>query len=244
MARKKQHQEEHTDETWLIPYSDMLTLLLALFVVLFAMSQIDQVKFQQMRRALDTVFSGGSGIMPDNTTLIDIETGQTSQAEVGTPNDFMTEDLTLHKYKVMLDNYFKEEGLDHVITNIVTEQGLKITIQEVASFDSGRANLRPEFLSVLKNIATVLQELNNNIQVSGHTDDRPIHTAEFPSNWELSVGRSMNVMKYMVNNSTIKPERFTIVGNGEYRPITTNTTEEGRAANRRVELLVTRMYPK
>lgn len=242
-SMKKRH-DEHIDETWLIPYADMLTLLLALFIVLFAMSQVDSTKFRELKRALESAFSGGVGIVSSDSNIPEKDDNSPNPLDPDPLSDFLLEDEKLHQYKEMLDEYFQEQGLENFVTNIVTEKGLQVTIQEMALFDSGKALLHPEALAVIGNLSVILTEMDNYVEISGHTDNLPISTSEFPSNWELSVGRSLNVMKYMLRNQNLNPERFSVVGYGEYRPIRSNITEEGRAANRRVELLILRMFMK
>ncbi|MBO8158617.1 flagellar motor protein MotB [Thermosyntropha sp.] len=240
MARMKKKHEEHMDETWLIPYSDMLTLLLALFIVLFAMSQVDQQKFQEFKQMLQSLFAGGPGIMTTGEGLI--EEGKKPNME-NPPTSSLIETQKLEQYKEALDRYFKEQGLQSYITTAVTAKGLQITIQELALFDSGKADIRPEAEPVLRDLSVILAGLDNEVQISGHTDNLPIHTPEFPSNWELSTQRALNVMKFMLQNPDLDPARFSVVGYGEYRPRANNATVEGRALNRRVELLILRKYP-
>ncbi len=242
-SKKKKH-EEHIDETWLLPYADMLTLLLALFIVLFSMSQVDSSKFSELKRALESAFSGGVGIINSDSDMPEEDEDSPNPLNPDPYSEFLLEDEKLQQYKQMLDEYFKQQGLENSVTNIVTEKGLQVTIQEMALFDSGEALLHPEALEVISTLSVILAEMDNYVEISGHTDNLPIATPEFPSNWELSVGRSLNVMKYMLRNQNLNPERFSVVGYGEYRPIRSNETEEGRAANRRVELLILRMFMK
>jgi chemotaxis protein MotB len=233
------NKQEHMNETWLIPYADMLTLLLALFIVLFAMSQVDSTKFHELKKALESAFSGGIGILSSDSETMEMEENALDPDPL---IQFMLEEEVLREYKEMLDQYLKDQGMQQHVTTRITEKGLQITIQEIALFDSGKADLRPEALDIIKTMAVMLTELDNFVEISGHTDNLPISTPEFPSNWELSVARSLNVMRYMLRNENLKPERFSVVGYGEYRPVSTNDTAEGRAANRRVEVLILRMY--
>jgi chemotaxis protein MotB len=240
VARKKKHHEEHMDESWLIPYADILTLLLALFIVLFAMSQVDQNKFQEIKQALESIFKGGVGIMTTDKGIDAVE--QYPDVAFETPTDYIAEEITLKQKKEVLDEYFKKQGLENVVTSVITEYGLQISIQDVALFESGKATLRTDSLKVLDHLASVLSGLNNEIRIAGHTDNLPINTPEFPSNWELSTQRSLTVMKYLLKTGHLQPHRFSTIGHGEYRPIASNDTNEGRAKNRRVEILILRSY--
>lgn len=241
-SKKVKNRDEHTDETWLIPYADMLTLLLALFIVLFSMSQVDSTKFRELKRALESAFSGGVGIVNSDSNIPEQDDNSPNPLDPDPLSEYLLEDEKLQQYKAMLDEYFEQQGLENSVTNIVSEKGLQITIQEMALFDSGKALLHPEALEIINTLSVILAEMDNYVEISGHTDNLPISTAEFPSNWELSVARSLNVMKYMLRNQNLDPARFSVVGYGEYRPIRSNESEEGKAANRRVELLILRMF--
>ena len=250
MARRKKDQDERMDESWLIPYSDILTLLLALFIVMFAMSQIDQFKLQQMKRVLEAVFGGGTSVLVGDSSvsaneLQIIEEPQPEQQDQSIPLPEMNtaelvEDRKLHAYKEKLEQYCEKAGMANRVTCRVEEIGLRVSIQDIALFDSSKADLRPDVLPVIENLALILEGLENKIQITGHTDNRPINTREFPSNWELSVARALNVMKALLNNPNLAPEKFSVVGYGEYQPIAPNTSTEGMAKNRRVELIIVR----
>jgi len=250
MLKKNKAQDEHKDETWLIPYSDMLTLLLALFIVMFAMSQIDQYKMQQMKMVLEAMFSGGTSMLEgDSSVSADelqiIQDPQPEQQDQPIPlpemnTEALVEDRKLHAYKEKLEQYFEDVGMASRVTCRVEEIGLRVSIQDIALFDSSKADLRPEALPVIENLSYILEGLDNNIQIAGHTDNRPINTKEFPSNWELSVARGLNVLKALLKNPNLAPEKFSVVGYGEYQPVAPNTTEEGMAKNRRVELIIIR----
>lgn len=237
--KNRKNKEDHMNESWLIPYADMLTLLLALFIVLFAMSQVDSTKFHELKKALESAFSGGIGILSSDSDTMETEENALDPDPLV---EFLLEEEVLREYKEMLDNYLRDQGMQQHVTTRITEKGLQITIQEIALFDSGKADLRPEALDIITMMAVMIAELDNFVEISGHTDNLPISTPEFPSNWELSVARSLNVMRYMLRNENLKPERFSVVGHGEYRPVSSNDTLEGRAMNRRVEVLILRMY--
>ena len=125
----------------------------------------------------------------------------------------------------------------------MTEQGLLIRIRDSALFDSGSADLRSDAQKISAKIADLLGSVEQSILISGHTDNVPINTARFPSNWDLSSQRALNVMKFILaTNSKLKPERFSAIGHSEYRPLAPNDNEQNRAKNRRVEVLVQRKY--
>ena len=250
MARKKHHEahhEEHIDETWLVPYADILTLLLALFIVLFAAAQVDQKKFEQIAASLNVAFSGQA--------MLDSAPGQPSvtQGQPPTPQGmnasgmneakeqaFLKESMDLMETQKKLEQYIKNNNLAGDLQTVMTEDGLMIRIRDSALFPSGSATLLPQSQRFAGEIGKMLAVLNQRISVSGHTDNVPINTRDFPSNWELSSQRAVNFMRYLIADGSLKPERFSAIGYGEYRPIMTNETPEGRSKNRRVEVLIMR----
>ncbi|MBC9785388.1 OmpA family protein [Heliobacterium chlorum] len=242
MSKKKQHHEEHVDETWLIPYADMLTLLLALFIVMFAVSQVDTKKFEALKKAMETVFKGGSGLMMNSSPMP--TEGASDQPPEMAVMESLREARNFQEMKTQMDKYIQDKGLQNQIETSLAQEGLQISFRDAALFDSGKANLRPEALPTLDVLAELLSGLKgNDVRIAGHTDNLPISTAEFPSNWDLSAKRALNVMKRILNQGKLDPAKFTAVGYGEYHPKDTNDTAEGRANNRRVEVLIIRKYP-
>lgn len=254
MARKKQHHEqheEHADETWLIPYSDLLTLLLALFIVLFASAQVDQKKFEQIRMSFNDAFSGnvsffeGSKKQPQVMDTPASTTQETLVNATGQEKEqaFLRESAQLSQAKQVLDKYIRENGLTNQLETLLGNEGLMIVIKDTALFHSGSAELLPESQRFAGEIAKMLLPLTQKVAISGHTDNMPINTVEFPTNWDLSSKRALNFMKYLLAaEPNLQPTRFNATGYGEYRPVMANNTEEGRAANRRVEVLVMRNF--
>ncbi|MBP2637507.1 MAG: motB [Firmicutes bacterium] len=252
--KRKEHHEEHADETWLVPYSDILTLLLALFIVLFASAQVDTKKFEQLRASFNIAFSGSPALLdspkppqPENGSqappvpylpVVMDNVGATQEKKA-----YNQETAQLVDTKKKLDKYIADNGLGNDLVTLLTDDGLMIRIKDTALFPSGSATLRPESRRFGEQISKLLSPLTQKVTVSGHTDIMPINSAEFPSNWELSSRRGVNFMRFLLAQDTgLKPERFSATGYGEYRPVANNNTEEGRAANRRVEVLIQRNY--
>jgi len=246
MSRKKnhhKHHEEHIDETWLIPYADLLTLLLALFIVLFASAQVDQKKFDQLAQAFSAAFSSGSMAVLDSTrTSPQITDGPPRTTQVDKEQAYLQETAQLLEVKRLVDKYIQENNLTGDLQTSLTEDGLMIRIKDTALFPSGSATLIPESQRLGSAIAKMLVPLSQRIIISGHTDNVPINTYEFPSNWDLSSKRALNFMKFLFTQEKLHPEKFSAIGHGEYRPIASNETSEGRAKNRRVEILVARTH--
>lgn len=238
MKRKKKHDhEEHISEGWLIPYADLLTLLLALFIVLFASSNVDQTKLEKMSRSFNQVFSGGTSVFQASTAS-NSDINRTNNTDT-TANPRTYELSKLDELKEQVNEYIKQNGLQDEIEATINSSGLVLTIQDRALFSMGEATLDAEARAVARSISGILEQAGNReIVVSGHTDNVPINTARFPSNWELSSARATAFMRGLLTNDTLNPSQFTLASYGEYKPIATNSTPEGRAKNRRVEVLI------
>jgi len=242
MSRKKQHHEEHVDEAWLLPYSDMLTLLLALFIVMFALGQTDKQKFQAMAKEFNVIFAGGSAMMSkDGNSMIPME--DAGKSESISTNESQLEEDRMTEIKKMLDKEIKQEGYADKIKVDLNGEGLDIAIQDVVLFNSGEADVLKEVSPLLLKISNMLNGLDNQIRVAGYTDNVPISNGKFRSNWDLSAMRAINVMNFMVSSGGIKQDNVSIQAYGEYKPKTSNSTEEGKAQNRRVEIYVVRNFP-
>jgi len=249
MSRKKkhhaEHHEEHADESWLVPYADILTLLLALFIVLFASADANKTKFTAMAQSLSAAFSGSPSVFDNNTTItpeLSASKPDKSKDEASKEQAQLQETVQLLQVKKEIDKYINTNNLTGDLSTALTEDGLMIRIKDSALFPSGSADLRPESQRFGEEIAKMIASLPQKIVISGHTDNIPIHTREFPSNWELSSRRAVNFMKYLLAQENLKPERFSAIGYGEYRSMAGNDTEDGRAKNRRVEVLIMRNY--
>ncbi|MDR3560437.1 MAG: flagellar motor protein MotB [Negativicutes bacterium] len=255
MSRRKsfpEHHEDHSDETWLIPYADILTLLLALFIVLFASAQVDQKKFDQLRESFSNAFGSGSVSIFDSTrTPPNVKEGPPTQNQAQFPPSItldekqllQKETAQLVEVKRMLDRYIQENNLTGGLETALVNEGLLIRIKDTALFGSGSAELLPQSRSFASEIAKLIAVLPQNVVISGHTDNVPINTAQFPTNWHLSSARALNFMLFILaQDSKVRPERFSSLGFGEFRPLASNQAESGRTQNRRVEILIVRKY--
>ncbi|GGO09816.1 flagellar motor protein MotB [Saccharibacillus kuerlensis] len=261
MAKKArpEHHEEHADESWLLPYSDLMTLLLALFIVLYAMSSANVSKFEAMAEAFDSVFHGGKGIMDHTSTNQDnnSQDGAKSVEEMAeqaavkkkdTADETLAklkqkEQQELTKLKKQLDSYINKNGLTSQLETNLNQSQLQITISDKALFASGEATVKPSSRTLAASIANILKNFPGyNIQVIGHTDNVPIYNSSFKSNWDLSSSRANNFMQVLLKNPNLDPVRFTSIAASEYHPIASNATEAGRAQNRRVEVSIIRNY--
>ena len=243
MAKKKRGKkhEEEASEAWLLPYSDLMTLLLALFIALFAISQTDQTKLQALAQAFTAAFNiGGPSFFEGAGPNMSMQREIMSSEDAGN-DEYIKENQNLENLKEQLDNYIEQNQLQEELSTQMEEEGLMIRIKEKALFPSGSADLVEESQRIGPIVAGLLAAVPERVLISGHTDTDPINTAQFPSNWELSSVRAMTFMKYLLSiNANLNPARFSAIGYGEYRPIAPNDTAENKQKNRRVEILIAR----
>lgn len=233
--KKKHHEEEGNNERWLITYSDLITLLLVFFIILYAFSKIDNEKYKNLATGFNTVFGSGTGVLVGDGTGEMVGDGTGGSGSVG---GTQTEESKLSDLKGEVDNYLTSNGLDESVSTDIDDRGLIIRMSNSILFDSGTANIKSDNSSSLSTIGTLLNSMPNYIRIEGHTDNLPISNTKFKSNWELSVLRATNMAEILINDAGIKPERISVLGYGEFRPIADNSTAEGRAKNRRVDIVI------
>ncbi len=234
MSRKKKHakHEEHMDESWLLPYADLLTLLLALFIVLFSMSKVDAQKMQQLASSFRSEFTGGKGVLEQENPVKPIETPQEDNAQ-------SAEMKNLGEVQEKISDYIANNNLKSKLEIRLTDEGLLVSILNDVLFDSSSAIVRKQDEEFVQEVSQLLVlDSPRSIVISGHTDNIPISNANFASNWELSVMRAINFMKILMKNNQLDPRTFSAKGYGEYKPVATNETDEGKQKNRRVEILI------
>ncbi|WP_315082260.1 flagellar motor protein MotB [uncultured Clostridium sp.] len=225
--RKKRENKENS-ERWLLTYSDLITLLMVLFVVLYASSNVDKQKYKQISDSFKQAFSIG-----DAPGAIK-ETNENSIV-----NDaVMVESEKLDTAKSKVDELIKEYNLEGSISTQIQERGLIISFNDNVFFNSGDATIKNEYKQKLISISKILNDIDNYIRVEGNTDNVAINTENFHSNWQLSAIRAANVVEFLVKDGNISSGRLSAIGYGEYRPIKSNDSEEGRAANRRVDIVI------
>lgn len=236
--RKKKHPEHVNHERWLVSYADFITLLFAFFVVMFAVSQVDSKKVGRFTEAfskavgIDVFPMNGESLMMGGRTPDDTS----GQADQGMPSELDDLRATLTKIAESNDAL---AGLQ--IIKLRNE--LVLRLPEGVFFDSGDARVKEATAGMLRILTPELKKRRLEVRVEGHTDNRPIGTSRFRSNWELSTARASAVMVIVVGEG-MPPERTAIAGYAEYRPIADNSTDEGRRQNRRVDLVVTALTEK
>jgi chemotaxis protein MotB len=223
---------------WLTTFNDLVTLLMVFFVLLFTMSTIDTRKMQDFQYALQS----GLGILKEGKRVA-ISVKQTQ------PVDDMSHIMTQAEGELnkkggrlpggkVVDPIRQLTEADPDIQVTHTHQGTRLSFEDQVLFDFGRAAINPAGFVFLNKIADAINKTPSTVRVEGHTDNVPIQTRRFPSNWELSVARAVNVVKYFADVSNIDPKRLSAVGYGESRPVAANDSLSNRAKNRRVEILL------
>jgi chemotaxis protein MotB len=250
------------DERWLLTYADMITLLMALFIVMFAISSVNQSKFDQLSQSLKEAFSGK--VIPGGESVLQTggsETGhETPKVQPPVPaiqpmiqKEFEketkkqaaaqgNEDEQFRQTKRDLDAYAEQNGLKSKLETEITRRGLVIRLlTDGVLFDSGEAKIKPRAIPVLKKIAGLLQVDNEHpINVEGHTDNVPISSSQYPTNWELSTARASSVVRLLISENA-PAGRLGAVGYAQLHPIASNGTAAGRSRNRRVEIVLLRV---
>ena len=212
---------------WLLTYADMITLLLALFIILFSISTINKVKYQALVHDVSGGFNSEYAINnPPNGGQTGEKTGQSG-------------DANLQKVQQKIAAYVKQQHLEQNVQTRIDRRGLVITIlSDKAQYDSGSADLKPFLLPLLDQLKAPLAKTHNDIRVEGNTDNVPIANGEFASNWDLSAARATGVTRYLIDHDGILPTRISLAGYAEYRPAHPNDTESDRQLNRRVDIVI------
>lgn len=220
-----EHDDDSGADRYLITYADLITLLLALFIILYAISNVDAAKYEKMTAAMGSIF-GSEKFRID----VNIPTQFLKGEEVAiNPMDFLKREL---------NEIININELDKSVSIEDNQRGVTIRILDDILFVSGEADLNIGAKEVLSSMASIIKKLPNDIRVEGHTDNVQINTVRFPSNWHLSISRALNTAYYLIETEKIDPDRVSVVGYAEYNPIEDNATTEGRSKNRRVDIIV------
>lgn len=224
-----------SSERWLLTYADLITLLLVFFVVMFAMSQVDKAKYEKLKESLSTsmtvvgaggrdvtMIQGGTGVLPQENVIV------------------APEQLELERIARDVKEMAKEAGLEGQVETTMDKQGLVVSISNAGFFEPGEATLKGTVIPTLDRIARMLKAADHDLRVEGHTDNIPISTAKYPSNWELSAVRATSIVRFLVERHSLAPRRLSAAGYGEYYPKVPNDSEAHRAQNRRVDIVILR----
>lgn len=241
-SRRPSKKEKVDTNSWMTTYTDMTTLLLAFFILIFSFSIIDVERFERILASIQLSFLGHTGILdsppeiskpiPEN---LPVESGLLEQEEAA----LLGRMQEIEKVKRQVEEFLESIGLKGSVEVREEHRGVVMNLPDHIFFERSCADLRPEACTILDKLADLFRQMEHRIVVEGHTCDLPINLPLFPSNWELSVIRSVRVTRYLAEKQGLKANRFTATGFGEYQPLQSNETAEGRAANRRVTFVIT-----
>lgn len=240
LRRRRRPKVKENHDRWLITYSDLITLLMIFFVVMYAMSNINQMKFVSLEQSLATALHKDSQIPLGQSSLLTTPklSVNSTQTSVGQAKS-QTQDTSLDNLYTQVKGYISQHHLQGNVTIVNQSRGVQITLRDVVLFDTGQATLRPDAQTLLGGLVPFFKSLPNPIVVEGYTDNEPIHTAQFPSNWELSAARATGVVRFLVSQG-VSPPRLSEVGYGQYHPIVPNNSPAHRQMNRRVNIVILR----
>jgi chemotaxis protein MotB len=254
MRRRNKHVEHENHERWLVSYADFITLLFAFFVVMFASSQTDKGRAKQISEAVETALENGKSVNMRPAvakilggTIDDVGVGNAQMRGPGgaqrsdkeaAPPEIVELTASLKTLSAELETEIKQGKVEISMT----PRGLVVSLKQAAFFPPGTDTLDPDSLPTIAKLAAALKQLPNSIRIEGHTDSVPIHTERFHSNWELSATRAIAMMEVLAQQFDIPYQKMAIVGYADTAPISPNDTEEHRARNRRVDLVVLNDY--
>lgn len=270
MARKKREPEAKPAAGWITTFSDLMNLLLCFFVLLFSMSTVDAEKFQMVIASLQSSLSimpagsmsigegemVGNGIsqLPNIDVFFETSSGEDGDSQGGKTEETETETDVAEQYKEQalaeseqmaeqIEQQIEAGGLQNQVEVDFNAEYVKLTLNGAILFDSAKANIREDAQPLITKIGTILENYDSNvIEIEGHTDNVPIHSSKYENNNVLSMYRALSVADFIRDNTTLNPALIKSSGRGEYVPVADNTTEEGRARNRRVEIKVYNSY--
>lgn len=270
MAKKKREPEAKPAAGWITTFSDLMNLLLCFFVLLFSMSTVDAEKFQMVIASLQSSLSVmpagsmsigegemvGNGIsqLPNIDVYFETSSGEDGDSQGGKTDESETETDVAEQYKEQalaeseqmaeqIEQQIATNGLQNQVEVDFNAEYVKLTLNGAILFDSAKANIREDAQPLIAKIGTILESYDSNvIEIEGHTDNVPIHSSKYENNNVLSMYRALSVADFIRDNTTLDPALIKSSGRGEYVPVADNTTEEGRARNRRVEIKVYNSY--
>lgn len=241
MARRNRHSEHDNPDRWLISYADFVTLLFAFFVVMYSISSVNEEKYKNFSDSLSIAFTNQPSSPPPPGIEIN-QQGQMPKALV----DRRTARLGEQQRKIQDRMKNLANGLGTVMLPLInqglvninlTKRGVELDIRASSLFKTGDAVLQPSYLEVLREVSQVLSKEELPVEVQGHTDDIPIMTVQFPSNWELSSARASSVARMLIDNG-VATRRLSVVGFASNQPLVPNNSPENRSKNRRVSIMI------
>jgi len=221
MRRRKRISEPDNADRWVIPYADFITLLLAFFTTLYAISHVDAVKLDRFAGSMKSALKTPAALASKSAIIEGIK--PVNYADAKLEKDIRSE--------------FEKSGIIDGVTISRDERGVHISLGDSVLFDLGSAEVKTDAQPLLATIAGIIRQTQNTVAIEGHTDNTPIRNSRYPSNWELSTARATSILISLLRDYHFNPERFSASGYGEHRPVAPNATPDGRAKNRRVDII-------
>jgi len=258
---KKKHPPHVNHERWLVSYADFITLLFAFFVVLYSSSQVDKRKAGHLALAIQVAFQE-LGVFQASSTKVPVKDDDAMPFEkvqivenivrdtdlkrivnpmkgaLSSASPSPAQSQSLQQAQDEIQKALDPEIQRHEVAMSVRSEGLVVSLREMGFFDSGSATLRVSSLDAISRLAEVLKQRPENLRIEGHTDTIPIHTARFANNWELSTARATGLIQLLITNYGILPARLSVAGYAQFHPVSSNETPEGRAQNRRLDVVI------
>jgi chemotaxis protein MotB len=232
MRRRRRREENH--ERWMVSYADFMTLLFAFFVVLYSSSQVDRARMVKLSTAITAGFTSlGAGAGSGGPAMVLPETSPMPPTAATLAGAESAESV-----RGKLERGLAQEIERRTVAVREIPEGLVLSLREVGFFDSGSATLRASSMDTFDRLGEVLGSFAGNLRIEGHTDNVPIHTPQFQSNWELSTARASEIIRLLMTREHIAPGRLSAAGYAEYHPVAGNDTEDGRRLNRRVDIVI------
>jgi chemotaxis protein MotB len=236
---KKRKGPHGNQERWMVSYADFMTLLFAFFVVLYSSSQVDKARMANLSHAITAGFSElGVGTSQNGAAIV--VPGTMPAPSVASAHRAETAESIRRKLEIGL----AEEIQRRTVSIREVPEGLVLSLREIGFFESGSATLRASSMDTFDRLGAVLTTFPSNLRIEGHTDNVPIHTPLFQSNWELSTARATEIIRILLTRESIGPERLSAAGYAEYHPVADNSSEEGRRLNRRVDIVIVAPHEK
>ena len=253
MRKKGGKKEKDTTERWLLSYADFMTLLLAFFIIMYASSKMDESKYKAISESFKAALGGGQTIIGSSSAVdvkktpqviqnkktVDQSKKNENRANTNSVGDStQAEQNKLKELQQQINNYINTNNMANSVSTQIDDRGLVIRIQDALFFDSGKADIKTEWVNHLMDIGNMLKTIDNYIRIEGHTDNVPISTPEYQDNLALSCARAANVYRLFVSQAKLNPGRMSAEGYADSRPVADNNSEAGKARNRRVDIVV------
>ncbi len=235
--RRRRHDPPTSHERWLVSYADFITLLFAFFTTMYAISTVDSRKLEEAASSMQAAFSDAGETTPTSNQIgaLDYDGGRSLLTDPGTAGKVLE---ALTDVRSRLDGRLSQQVAAGVVDLSMDPRGLVVSMQEAGSFSTGSADLSASAQTILTEIGATLRDIDNFVRVEGHTDDVPIETARFRSNWDLSTSRATAVVRFLSEQVALPATRLSASGYGEFRPRVPNDSPSNRAINRRVDLII------